>query len=145
MNYDNWKIDTTIYELQEYQINDPNLYDRVQLDDLKVGNAYRYCNFKGTIPYPIQILSNDNDNLIITNPFSILQMDSLVIKKSKVKPDTEFFYTKNYYSCRSNYLKLKEGLKLPEGKSLDPVCRYLFDDENIIKEIASFQNTLYKY
>jgi hypothetical protein len=37
---------------------------------------------------------------------------------------------------------LKEGLELPDGKSTNPVCRYLFDDENIIKELCSFQSRL---
>lgn len=135
---DNCSLDTTPFELQ-YQITNPNLYEVVSLDDLKEGKRYRYCFTKDTYPEAITIISNQYDNLIITNPF--VPGKEWIIKKSEVKSEKDIFYKKNYYSHRANYINLKEGLKFEDGKT-NPVIKYLFDDENIIKEISSFQNRI---
>ena len=139
INKDNWKLDTTPYDLQVYQINDPSLYKRVDMNDLKIGFGYRYCFTYTTYPECVTIISNEGDNLVFTNPY-IRNGKPWEIKKSEVVNSyKDIFYEKNYYSCKENYLKLKEGLELPKGKYSDHICHYLFDDENIIKEISNYQ------
>ena len=139
INDDNWKLDTTPFELQHYQIEDPIMFQRVNLNHLKTGTKYRYCFTKGTYPECITIISNEGNNLVFTNPY-VRNGNPWEIKKSEViNTDKNIFYEKNYYSCRENYLKLKEGLELPEGKCSNHIYHYLFDDENIIKEICSYQ------
>ena len=82
---------TTPYELQ-FQIKDPNIYEKVHLDELKKGIRYRYCFTKGTYPECITIISNEGDELIITNPFHYGKEWN--IKKSEVKQDKDIFYKK---------------------------------------------------
>jgi hypothetical protein len=140
MTSDNWKLDTTPYDLQVYQIKDPTLFKRVEMNNLKVGGKYRYCFTENTYPECVTIISNEGDDLVITNPYVHNGGGPWKFKKSEtVKSYKNIFYEKNYYSCRENYLKLKEGLILPKGKCSNHICHYLFDDENIIKEISSYQ------
>ena len=137
---DNWKFDTTSFELQRYQIEDPKLYQTVNLNCLKVGGKYRYCFTKGTYPECITVLSNVNEGnkLVITNHY-VRNGKPWEIKKSElINPIKDIFYEKNYYSSREKYLQLKEGLELLPGKSLEPIFHFLFDDENVIKEICSY-------
>ena len=133
---DNCTLDTTPYDLHHYQIQNTNMYEIVKFDNLQVGIRYRYCFTKNTYPESIRIISNEGNNLIITNPYN--KGKQWIIEKSECTLDKNIFYKKNYYSSRANYLNLKEGLILTEGKSNDPISRYLFDDENVIKEICSF-------
>ena len=90
-NY-NYRLDTTLYQLEEYKINDSNLYEKINFDKLKVGNRYRYYNKNYIFPIPVTILFNQGDILIITNPY--FHGKEFVIKKSLIKLDTEFFYKK---------------------------------------------------
>lgn len=142
MNIDNCTLDTPPgklehYNLQHYEIDNPDLYQRVKLNNLKVGTRYRYCFIKNTYPECVTILHNDNNTLVITNPYFVGK--EWHIKKNEILNDDEdIFYEKNYYLTRKNYLNLKEGLILPDGKCIHHISHYLFDDENITKEIASF-------
>jgi hypothetical protein len=128
---------STQYNLA-YEIHDPNLYRRVNLDDLKPGTSYRYCFTKSTYPQCVTVLTNEGDNLTITSP-----VFSGSIQKSSVQPRNHIFYEKTsnaLYPRRENYLKLAEGLSLTQARSPDPQSRYLFDDPNIMKEISTYQN-----
>ena len=87
---------TTPYELQ-FQIKDPNKYELVPLDELEKGTRYRYCFTKGTYPECITIISNEDDELVITNPFHYGK--EWKFKKSEVKPSKDLFYKKVIIHC----------------------------------------------
>ena len=134
----NCKMASTPYNLQ-YEIKNPNLYRRVNLDDLKPGTSYRYCFTVNTYPECVTVLTNEGDNLTINAPHGL--QDS--IQKSRVQPGKHIFYEKTsnaLYTSRENYLNLAEGLSLTQARSPDPQSRYLFDDPNIMKEISAFRN-----
>ena len=137
---DNCKMASTEFNLQNHEINNPKLYRIVDnLDDLKVGNHYRYAFTKSTYPECVQIVSNEGDILRFTYP----GLKECVIHKSTIEPGKHIFYEKTsnaLYPSRENYLNLAEGLSLTQARSPDPQSRYLFDDPNIMKEISTYQN-----
>jgi hypothetical protein len=129
---------STPYNLQ-FEIKNPNLYRRINLNDLKPGTSYRYCFTENTYPACVTVLTNEGDNLTITAPSGLPNS----IQKSRVQPNKDIFYEKTsnaLYPSRENYLNLAEGLDNEYVRSPDPQSRYLFDDPNIMKEISTYQN-----
>jgi hypothetical protein len=84
-------MESTPYQLQ-FDINNPNMYQLVCPDDLEVGTKYRFVFTKGTYPESITVLKNEEDILVITNPY--IKGNVWQIIKSKIEPNKDLFYEK---------------------------------------------------
>lgn len=91
-NVKNCILDTTPYDLQNHQINNPDMYRRANLNDLKVNTKYRYCFTLGTYPERVKVLTNEEDTLVITNPFG--EKPWTFTKSEELNPNKNIFYEK---------------------------------------------------
>jgi hypothetical protein len=91
-------MESTPYQLQ-FDIQNPEMYRIVEHNDLEVGTKYRFAFTKGTFPECVTIIKNDEDLLIITNPYSWGKTWEII--KSKIEPNKDLFYEKTCNTKKS--------------------------------------------
>jgi len=89
----NCRMESTPYQLQ-FDINNPDMYRTVDYDQLEVGTKYRFAFTKGTFPESVTIIKNEEDILIITNPYVWGNTWELSKSESRKEPNKDIFYEK---------------------------------------------------